>query len=99
MTLRPKNADFLPYWRRRLSVPLRSNAVEVCWRLKRLGRTFFWHNCEGETKTQTFTSSFLVFFLSSRTGTFEFNSKAFRSRSPSAVAQLSPGDFGWGTVV
>src|SRR5215471_10208396 len=57
MTLRPKNADFLPCWRRRLSVLLRSNAVEVCWRLKRLGRTFSWHNCEGETKTQTFTSS------------------------------------------
>jgi hypothetical protein len=29
---------------------------------------------ERKTKTQTFTSSFLLFFLSSRTGSFEFNS-------------------------
>src|SRR5262249_7319455 len=63
MTLRPKNADFLPCWRRRLSVLLRSNAVEVCWRLKRLGRAFFWHHREGETKTQTFASSFLFSFF------------------------------------
>ena len=72
--------------------PSWSNAVEVCWRLKRLGRAFLWHSGEGKPRLRRLLLVSCFSFFHPAPGTFEFNSKAFRSRSPSAVAQLGPGD-------